>query len=233
MAVIPKMNKSTLLWIVSCLCVEVQNCQEKRKGIWHKVIFTSLGKMSFACEASAKPSLKGKNKTNIRKCAHAMMQKSHISFYKLQWGILSEFCKPPFRSHKHGLLPPMGSCQGPLEEQLQKREDPPEQNAANIKPQVQHKYIDTAGKEVSFPSWKWFPVLLTKSYIIMGPVQPGKQNQQIKHASSLTFKIHYVSKYQAIHSVCKLSTCFAALLNSDVSYIRVRFFNVDWEEIEG
>lgn len=58
-----------------------------------------------------------------------------------------------------------------------------------------------------------FPVLLTKSYIIMGAVQPGKQNQQIKHASTRTFKINYVSKYQTIHRVCKLSTCFTALLN--------------------
>lgn len=79
-----KIWKSTLLWIVLCLCVEVQNCQEKGKGTWHKAILFSLGKTRFACKASAKLSLKGKNKTNFRKCAHAMMQKSHISFYKLQ-----------------------------------------------------------------------------------------------------------------------------------------------------
>lgn len=79
-----KICRSTLLWIVLCLCVEVQNCQEKGKGTWHKAILFSLGKMSFACKASAKPSLKGKNKTNFRKCAHAMMRKSHISSYKLQ-----------------------------------------------------------------------------------------------------------------------------------------------------
>lgn len=44
----------------------------------------------------------------------------------------------------------MGSFQCSLEEQLQKREDPQEQNTANIKLQVQHKYIDTAGKKVIF-----------------------------------------------------------------------------------
>lgn len=141
-----------VLWTVLCLCVEVRSCQEKGKGTWHKAILSSLGKMSFACKTSAKPSLKGKNKTNFRLCARAMMQKRHISFYKLQWGILSESCKPPFRSHKHGDLPSALLRRSCLRGKIHQN-----RMQANIKPQVKHKYIDTAGKEISFPSWKWFP----------------------------------------------------------------------------
>lgn len=58
---------------------------------------------------------------------------------------------------------------------------------ANIKPQLQGKYIDTAEKKNKsvFKAEKGYPALLTnswtESYIVLGPIQPGKQNQQIKH----------------------------------------------------
>lgn len=69
----------------------------------------------------------------------------------------------------------------------------------NIKSQVQYKYSLTQKEKKSvFQAENGFPVLLIKNNIILGPVQTGKQNQQIKHAPLLTFKIHYVSKYQTI-----------------------------------
>lgn len=87
---------------------------------------------------------------------------------------------------------------------------------ADIKPRYNVNTLILQVKKSVFQAENGFPVLLTslwtESYIILGPVQPGKQNQQIKHSLPHKFKIHYLSKYQTIHRVCKLSTCFAALL---------------------
>lgn len=122
------------------------------------------------------------------------------------------FCQLSASHHKHGWLPPMGSFQCSLEEQLQKREDPQEQNTANIKLQVQHKYIDTAGKKVIFQVENDFLFYWPKVTSFWGLFSLGNKINK----SNMPHPLHLKSTMSVNKqfSVCKLSTCFAALLNS-------------------